>query len=109
VPVRIQAPNGYTFFVEHVCAEPGCWRTERLTPSVLPAFGEGEKDIVEDYCAEHAEPNGFCWGCGGLWAGVESFDFNNPSGLCENCREEDYDDDRNDEDDFYWGNEEPFL
>lgn len=40
------------------------------------------------YCPKHAHENGFCVSCGQFWAGVESFDFNNPAGLCDNCRDQ---------------------
>lgn len=36
------------------------------------------------YCEDHANSAGWCWGCGGFWGGVESFDFSK-TGLCENC------------------------
>ena len=28
---------------------------------------------------------GFCWGCRTFWGGIESFEFMNPQGLCDNC------------------------
>ena len=60
---------------KHLCEESGCieW---------------GDRYELEDehwyYCAEHAQRAGFCWGCGGFWAGIESFDFSR-SGLCSEC------------------------
>lgn len=38
------------------------------------------------WCAEHAQNGGFCLGCGGFYAGIESFDFGN--GFCFNCESE---------------------
>lgn len=37
------------------------------------------------YCTEHCHENGFCYCCGSFWGGIESFDFMNPSKLCEHC------------------------
>lgn len=57
------------------------------------------------YCAQHAHAHGFCWSCGQFWAGVESFDFGNPTQLCDNCRSQ-YEDDTGepwDADDSYFG------
>lgn len=44
---------------------------------------DGEPDSY--LCTEHAHAAGWCWGCGGFWCGVESFDFGSKTGLCENC------------------------
>lgn len=46
------------------------------------------KEAVEYLCHKHATEAGYCWGCGEFWAGTEDFDFNNPSGLCMNCKDE---------------------
>lgn len=51
------------------------------------------------YCSEHAYENGFCSSCGIFHAGIERFDFFNPLGMCDNCRDQiesetdDYEDD----------------
>lgn len=52
---------------------------------------EGEKwyfdhDESENYCYEHAGESGFCLWCGTFYGGVESFEFNNPGKICDNCR-----------------------
>lgn len=36
-------------------------------------------------CAEHCYRAGYCHGCVGFFAGIECFDFCNPSQLCEEC------------------------
>ena len=51
----------------------------------LPAFEEGEEDLVEHLCIKHAEESGFCICCGNFWAGCESYDFSPIKGVCENC------------------------
>lgn len=60
---------------KHLCEESGC-------------NNEADCYQLEDelfyYCHEHAQRAGFCWGCGGFWAGIESFDFSR-SGLCSEC------------------------
>lgn len=72
---------------KHKCSQEGCESTE-TTPCSYPSDEETPEEIYY-YCFEHAHENGFCWGCGGFWAGVESFDFpsafGNIPGLCENC------------------------
>lgn len=47
-----------------------------------------EMDKVEHLCQDHAYEAGYCTLCGEFWGGVESFDFNNPQQLCENCLEQ---------------------
>ena len=39
------------------------------------------------YCPDHAYDNGFCSCCGAFWGGIDSFDHNNPAGVCEHCRD----------------------
>lgn len=41
---------------------------------------------VKRYCYEHAGEMGFCLWCGHFYGGVESFEFNNPGKICDNCR-----------------------
>jgi hypothetical protein len=65
----------------HRCADEGCWR--KGEPCFLPGNATGRPD--EYSCWEHAHQFGYCRRCGCFWAGVESFEFD-PSGLCENCR-----------------------
>lgn len=68
---------------EQRCDEPGCEH-----PAVVDCFFPENDDQRPDfsYCSEHAYAAGFCWGCGNFWTGVETFDFLNPSRLCDNCR-----------------------
>lgn len=88
------------------CEEEGCSREgiECYLPD-NPIFDpdpniakEAEPDYY--YCGVHAHPNGFCWGCGMFWGGVESFDFGAGArtGLCENCLSSgDFDDDEDED------------
>lgn len=39
------------------------------------------------YCPTHARDHGFCFYCGGFWAGVESFQMNS-FGICYDCNQE---------------------
>ena len=36
-------------------------------------------------CNKHLQDFGFCKGCGGFWGGSEDFEME-PSGLCEDCK-----------------------
>lgn len=60
---------------------------------------DGWVDLTEYYCAEHCHDNGFCFNCGGFWAGAESFDFG--PGWCSNCASEFEETEYEDEE--YWG------
>lgn len=101
--------NEETTAVAPLCEEEGCeWEGTPCFYPDNPIYGwepksEGEEPVFEPdhyLCAKHAYRAGFCFGCGAFWGGVESFDFDNPSHLCENCRtevddeQEDYDMDR---------------
>jgi hypothetical protein len=68
------------------CQHDGC-RNEGI-PCYLTGDDDGDPSYL--YCEEHAFENGFCWGCGQFYAGIEDFDFGN--GLCEHCREDEDDD-----------------
>lgn len=73
------------------CDKDGC------TEPAIPCWVEGgpPDDPDDCLCPEHCKDEGYCWGCGRLWAGCEDFDFD-PRGLCPNCRHEfdsEYDDD----------------
>lgn len=68
------------------CEEKDCNKTENLTECRI--YGDEtviEKDIIYHFCTDHAYKNGFCYICGDFFGGIESFEFNNPSQLCENC------------------------
>lgn len=47
----------------------------------------GYTDTFDYYCAEHCFKNGYCYGCGGFWAGSENFDFSRDH-LCSNCKDD---------------------
>jgi hypothetical protein len=56
-----------------------------------------DAEPTEWYCADHAQEAGYCYMCGGFFAGIENFEFG--KGLCEECDaqakadSEDWDDD----------------
>lgn len=47
--------------------------------------GDDVREEEYHYCVIHAHDEGFCYGCGQFWGGIEEFEFCNPSGLCPNC------------------------
>ena len=57
---------------------------------------EGKDYLKVQYCYGHAIKSGFCCGCGGFFAGCESFDFSKHQGYCDDC----YDDFLSDTQDF---------
>lgn len=66
------------------CETEGC--QEEGNPCWLP--GNYDADHPDFWhCGKHMHQEGFCWGCGTFWGGVESFDFGAGArtGLCENC------------------------
>lgn len=72
---------------EMQCEHEGCDQKDNLTPCFVYDPDTGELVLDSHYCWKHSYENGFCRICGQLWAGVESFEFNNPLKLCENCKE----------------------
>jgi hypothetical protein len=66
------------------CEEDGC-HEEASVKCYLPAMEEGEEDLSENLCAEHAAKRGYCICCGNFWAGCSSYDFSRIKGVCENC------------------------
>lgn len=64
------------------CTVDGCMN--EANPYWFPD-NEYPNDPDGKYCTEHAHAAGWCWGCGGFWGGIESFDFQSQHGLCENC------------------------
>lgn len=62
------------------CEQPGCEEQ-----GILCSLNDDENTEFY-YCASHCYQNGFCYGCGNHFGGMESFDFNNPSHLCPDCR-----------------------
>ncbi len=86
----------------HICQQDGCWERNAV-PCFLPDYDAPDGRTAEPsyyYCTKHCHTQGFCWGCGTFWGGVNDFDFA-PSGLCEHCRSEYEDDDYDEEDDDY--------
>jgi hypothetical protein len=79
------------------CEEPGCFAEG--VPCFLPSYAFNDSDPFGDvpvaagpdhhYCTKHAKVNGFCWGCGNFFGGIESFDFGHAygktDGLCDEC------------------------
>ncbi len=86
---------------KHQCCEPDCTDFD-TTPCQIP---DTEKIVY--YCFNHAKPNGFCYGCGEFWGGVEAFEFarewGNVWGYCPNCSEafDIGEDDENEDDEYY--------
>lgn len=82
----------------NVCSEPGCSKRTTIA-CIVP-----DTDEIEGYyCYDHAWRNGYCFGCGQFWGGVESFDFPGPhqvSGYCDNCQSDFEEDDYDDEEDY---------
>ncbi len=68
------------------CEHPGCRVDEPdcIMECTLPAIREGEKDEHHYFCLEHCFVNGFYYGCGEFYGGVEAFECE-PSGLCGDC------------------------
>jgi hypothetical protein len=68
----------------------GCTETY-VTECCYPDDGETQSKelFVGLLCREHAKEKGFCFGCGGFFAGIESFEFakfwGNLEGYCEEC------------------------
>lgn len=72
----------------------------------MPCYiNEWDKEPDDWYCSDHAYEHGFCSSCGLFQAGIESFDFMNPAGVCANCRdliESETEDWYDEDDDFGW-------
>lgn len=84
--------------------EWGYCQTEGCKEPAIPCYlsGSGPPDEPDDLlCAEHCTDEGYCWGCGNFWAGIETFDFS-PDGLCENCGPEIRESEDYDEADYWW-------
>ena len=65
----------------HKCEKFGCDED-----GVLCSLNDDE-DTEFYYCPTHCFEEGFCFGCGNFFSGIEDFDFE-PSHLCANCRTE---------------------
>jgi hypothetical protein len=68
-----------------------CWAPKCENKGIkclIPGALIDSDDEMQRYCTEHAAENGFCYGCGIFCAGIESFDFGQYPGLCDNCADE---------------------
>jgi len=72
------------------CSHPGCDKVG------IECSLNDDENTTEYFCVEHCYEHGYCCCCGGFWCGTESFDFNNPSHLCQNCQSDNADDDEED-------------
>jgi hypothetical protein len=85
------------------CQHEGCHETENLVPCYLPDTDTaGEPD--DYFCAEHCHDAGYCFMCGGFFAGICDFDFSK-DGMCETCRSESDSDDDSDWDEAFIEND----
>ena len=69
--------------IEPECDEEGC--TSHFTVGCYLPDTDRTNRPDNFYCSEHAEQNGFCKSCGDFWGGVESFEFGEYHGYCDNC------------------------
>lgn len=65
------------------CCNQGC-ENKGIKCLITGPLIDGEDERFR-YCSEHAAENGFCYSCGIFCAGIESFDFGQYPGLCDNC------------------------
>ena len=93
----VAVPKDYinTWESGHKCEHNGCFENGEVACHVPELHGENGRiyddtniRVVEHLCSNHAYEAGYCTLCGDFWGGIESFDFNNPSHLCENCKEQ---------------------
>lgn len=70
------------------CDHEGCNRTDNLTTCYLMNLHTYKQEENGIYCYEHCYEHGFCHLCGHFFAGIDSFDLNNPSHLCDICRDQ---------------------
>lgn len=61
-----------------VCNQPG-------TPCWLPNWNDEPEEAIQWICYEHVVDAGFCCSCHQFSAGVESFEFGDHAGYCDNC------------------------
>lgn len=64
------------------CQHEGC-----SCEGVECVLTDGDGDLKEYFCGEHAHEHGYCRCCSQFWGGVEAFDFS-PSGLCPHCKDQ---------------------
>lgn len=99
---NIAVPKDYINFWKsgHKCEHEGCFKDGSVECHV-PA--EQDIELIEHLCPDCAYGYGYCSLCGSFWGGIESFDFNNPSHLCEHCQEQIKDENcEEDEEDSLW-------
>ena len=65
------------------CQQKGCKSIE-VTECIIYDPIEN-KTYKEYYCPDHCFEHGYCYICGGFFGGIEEFEFNNKSQLCNNC------------------------
>lgn len=82
---------------QSLCEHEGC--TAEATVECLNPGGEGYDEWTENLCSKHAVEEGFCCYCGNFWAGCEDFDFSPIPGVCPNCRESEWEDDWEEDED----------
>jgi len=110
---HVAVPKDYINFWKsgHKCEREGCFEDGVVVchvPDYPPLLSKEPYDytgikIIEHLCQDHAYEAGYCTICGDFWGGIESFDFNNPSKLCENCQEQIIDENcEEDEEDSLW-------
>jgi len=74
---------------DHICENEGCSHVGfacRLPGEYNNETKQFEEDEIEYLCAEHAQEEGYCMGCGEFIAGT-GMEFTN-NGYCDNCWDE---------------------
>lgn len=91
---------------KHKCQHKGCTKDSDVV-CIVPEQDNTGIQVIEHLCEEHAYESGYCVLCGEFWGGIETFDIDNPSHLCENCLEQIKDETgENDTNEYYEGFEE---
>ena len=85
------------------CEHEGC-----LDRDVVECNLNDDDNTVEYFCAAHCFEAGYCYLCGNFCAGIESFDFDSPRGLCDNCRDQVNDDGDRYDPDSDFGFDDPY-
>lgn len=70
--------------IKHACMEQGCWK-EAISCRLIDYSAKRQSiKLLEWFCVDHCHKNGYCYGCGEFWGGVERFEFSK-SRLCDAC------------------------
>lgn len=72
----------------HKCEHEGCLSSGEVVchiPCIPDATGV---EATEHLCYDHAYEFGYCVCCGDFCGGIECYEINNPSHLCENCKDQ---------------------